>query len=75
MLLRITLLDTSHKMLFNISRRLPLIGGDAGGVEYRAVGGAEHLLWACGVATYDEALKKTRGFQKRDVAHGVTVPF
>ncbi len=36
---------------------------------------AEHLLWACGVETYDEALKKLEGFKSGDVAHKVTVPF
>ena len=36
---------------------------------------AEHLLWACGVETYDEALKKLEGFKSGDVAGKVTVPF
>ena len=36
---------------------------------------AEHLLWACGVETYDEALKKLEGFKSSDVAPKVTVPF
>jgi dienelactone hydrolase len=36
---------------------------------------AEHLLWACGVETYDEALEKLEGFKSGDVAHKVTVPF
>ncbi len=36
---------------------------------------AEHLLWACGVETYDEALKKLDGFKSGDVAGKVTVPF
>ncbi len=36
---------------------------------------AEHLLWTCGVETYDEALKKLEGFKSGDVAGKVTVPF
>ena len=36
---------------------------------------AEHLLWACGVDTYEAALKKLEGFKSGDVAHKVTVPF
>lgn len=36
---------------------------------------AEHLLWACGVETYDEALKKLEGFKSGDVASRVSVPF
>ena len=36
---------------------------------------AEHLLWTCGVETYDEALKKLEGFKSADVASKVTVPF
>lgn len=36
---------------------------------------AEHLLWACGVETYDEALRKLEGFKSGDIAGKVTVPF
>ncbi len=36
---------------------------------------AEHLLWACGVETYDAALKKLEGFKSGAIADKVTVPF
>jgi len=36
---------------------------------------ADHLLWACGVETYDEALKKIEGFRLDGVAQKVTCPF
>ncbi len=36
---------------------------------------AEHLLWTCGVETYEDALKKLEGFKSGDVASKVTVPF
>ena len=36
---------------------------------------ADHLLWACGVKTYDEALKKIEGFRLDGVAQKVTCPF
>ncbi|MGZ5177581.1 MAG: alpha/beta hydrolase family protein, partial [Burkholderiales bacterium] len=36
---------------------------------------AEHLLWVCGVRTYDEALKKLEGFRLDGVAQKVECPF
>jgi hypothetical protein len=36
---------------------------------------ADHLLWACGVKTYDEALKKIEGFRLDGVAQKVECPF
>ena len=36
---------------------------------------AEHLLWTCGVKTYEEALQKLEGFKSGDIAGRVTVPF
>jgi len=36
---------------------------------------ADHLLWACGVETFDEALKKLEGFRLRGVAEKVQCPF
>ena len=36
---------------------------------------ADHLLWACGVKTYDEALKKIEGFKLDGVAQKVKCPF
>ena len=36
---------------------------------------ADHLLWACGVKTYDEALKKIEGFRLDGIAQKVTCPF
>jgi hypothetical protein len=35
---------------------------------------ADHLLWACGVETFDEALKKLEGFRLRGIAEKVQVP-
>ncbi|MES2563494.1 MAG: prolyl oligopeptidase family serine peptidase [Pseudomonadota bacterium] len=36
---------------------------------------AEHLLWVCGVRTYDEALKKLEGFRLDGIAQKVECPF
>ena len=36
---------------------------------------AEHLLWATGTESYDDALKVLEGFKSGDVAGKVTVPF
>jgi pimeloyl-ACP methyl ester carboxylesterase len=36
---------------------------------------ADHLLWACGVETFGEALKKLEGFRLRGVAEKVQCPF
>jgi len=36
---------------------------------------ADHLLWACGVKTYGEALKKIEGFRLDGVAQKVECPF
>jgi dienelactone hydrolase len=36
---------------------------------------ADHLLWACGVDNYDDALKKIEGFKLDGVAQKVTCPF
>ena len=36
---------------------------------------ADHLLWACGVETFDEALKKLEGFRLGGVAEQVQCPF
>lgn len=36
---------------------------------------AEHLLWATGTETYEDALRKLEGFKSGDIAHKVTVPF
>ena len=36
---------------------------------------ADHLLWACGVNNYDDALKKIEGFKLDGVAQKVTCPF
>jgi dipeptidyl aminopeptidase/acylaminoacyl peptidase len=36
---------------------------------------ADHLLWACGVKTYEEALKKIEGFKLDGVAQKVKCPF
>ena len=36
---------------------------------------AEHLLWATGTETYEQALSKLEGFKSGDVAGKVTVPF
>jgi dipeptidyl aminopeptidase/acylaminoacyl peptidase len=36
---------------------------------------ADHLLWACGVKTYDEALKKLEGFKLDGIAQRVECPF
>ena len=36
---------------------------------------ADHLLWTCGVETYDEALKKIEGFRLDGVAQRVKCPF
>jgi dienelactone hydrolase len=36
---------------------------------------ADHLLWACGVKTYDEALKTIEGFRLDGVAQKVECPF
>jgi dipeptidyl aminopeptidase/acylaminoacyl peptidase len=36
---------------------------------------ADHLLWACGVKTYDEALKRIEGFKLDGVAQKVKCPF
>ncbi len=36
---------------------------------------ADHLLWACGVATFDEALKKIEGFRLDGIAQKVECPF
>jgi len=36
---------------------------------------ADHLLWACGVKTYDEALKKIEDFRLDGVAQKVKCPF
>jgi dipeptidyl aminopeptidase/acylaminoacyl peptidase len=36
---------------------------------------ADHLLWACGVETFDEALVKIEGFKLEGVAQKVKVPF
>jgi esterase/lipase len=36
---------------------------------------ADHLLWTCGVETYDEALKKIEGFRLDGVAQKVKCPF
>lgn len=36
---------------------------------------AEHLLWATGTDTYEQALTKLEGFKSGDVAGKVTVPF
>ena len=36
---------------------------------------AEHLLWATGTESYDDALKVLEGFKSGDVAGQVTVPF
>lgn len=36
---------------------------------------AEHLLWACGVETYEEALPKLDGFRLEGVAQKVKCPF
>jgi dienelactone hydrolase len=36
---------------------------------------ADHLLWACGVKTYDEALKRIEGFRLDGVAQKVKCPF
>jgi dienelactone hydrolase len=36
---------------------------------------ADHLLWACGVENYDDALKKIEGFKLDGVAQKVTCPF
>jgi len=36
---------------------------------------ADHLLWACGVKTYDEALKTIEGFRLDGIAQKVECPF
>lgn len=36
---------------------------------------ADHLLWTCGVETYEEALKKIEGFRLDGVAQKVQCPF
>ena len=36
---------------------------------------ADHLLWACGVETFDQALKKIEGFRLDGVAQKVECPF
>lgn len=36
---------------------------------------ADHLLWACGVEKYEDALKKIEGFKLDGVAQKVTCPF
>jgi len=36
---------------------------------------ADHLLWACGVRTYDEALEKIEGFRLDGIAQKVECPF
>jgi esterase/lipase len=36
---------------------------------------ADHLLWACGVETFEEALKKLEGFRLQGVAEKVQCPF
>ena len=36
---------------------------------------ADHLLWACGVSSYDDALEKIRNFRLDGVAQKVTCPF
>lgn len=36
---------------------------------------ADHLLWVCGAADWDEALKKLEGFKLDGVAQKVTCPF
>jgi dienelactone hydrolase len=36
---------------------------------------ADHLLWACGVETYEEALKKIEGFRLDGIAQKVHCPF
>jgi pimeloyl-ACP methyl ester carboxylesterase len=36
---------------------------------------ADHLLWACGVKTYDEALVKLDGFRLEGIAQKVQCPF
>lgn len=36
---------------------------------------ADHLLWACGVSNYDDALKKVEGFRLDGVAQKVKCPF
>ena len=36
---------------------------------------AEHLLWVCGVTTYDEALKKLEAFRLDGIAQKVECPF
>ena len=36
---------------------------------------ADHLLWACGVETFDEALKKLEGFRLEGIAQKVECPF
>ena len=36
---------------------------------------ADHLLWACGVKTYDEALVKLDGFRLEGIAQNVQCPF
>ncbi|HSQ02485.1 MAG TPA: alpha/beta hydrolase, partial [Burkholderiales bacterium] len=36
---------------------------------------ADHLLWVCGVKTYDEALRKLEGFRLDGVAQKVECPF
>jgi dipeptidyl aminopeptidase/acylaminoacyl peptidase len=36
---------------------------------------ADHLLWACGVETYDEALEKLEGFRLQGIAEKVQCPF
>jgi dipeptidyl aminopeptidase/acylaminoacyl peptidase len=36
---------------------------------------ADHLLWACGVDNYDDALKKVEGFKLDGIAQKVNCPF
>ena len=36
---------------------------------------ADHLLWACGVETFEEALTKLEGFRLKGVAEKVQCPF
>jgi dienelactone hydrolase len=36
---------------------------------------AEHLLWVCGVSTYDDALKKLEGFRLDGIAQKLECPF
>jgi hypothetical protein len=36
---------------------------------------ADHLLWVCGVTSYDEALKKLEGFRLEGIAQKVECPF